>query len=67
MSGGLREFEEAAKILDEARRRLYAVLAGDQARPTEAGTVGPGSGPVGGATGSGPAPGEGEGGPPAEG
>ena len=32
MSGGLREYEEAAKILDEARRRLYAVLAGDQVR-----------------------------------
>jgi hypothetical protein len=32
MSGGLREYEEAARILDEARRRLYAVLAGDQAR-----------------------------------
>ena len=32
MSGGLREYEEAAKILDEARRWLYAVLAGDQVR-----------------------------------
>jgi DNA-binding PadR family transcriptional regulator len=32
MSGGLREYEEAAKILDEARRRLYALLAGDQLR-----------------------------------
>jgi DNA-binding PadR family transcriptional regulator len=32
MSGGLQEYEEAVKILDEARRRLYAVLAGDQAR-----------------------------------
>jgi DNA-binding PadR family transcriptional regulator len=30
MSGGLREYEQAAKILDDARRRLYAVLAGDQ-------------------------------------
>jgi DNA-binding PadR family transcriptional regulator len=38
MSGGLREYEEAAKIIDEARRRLYAVLAGDQVRP------GPGTG-----------------------
>ena len=32
MSGGLREHEEAAKVLDDARRRLYAVLAGDQVR-----------------------------------
>ena len=39
MSGGLREYEEAAKILDEARRRLYAVLAGDQARGTTSGPV----------------------------
>ncbi len=37
MSGGLREYEEAAKILDEARRRLYAVLAGDQVRGTSSG------------------------------
>ncbi len=34
MSGGLREYEEAAKILDEARRRLYAVLAGNQVHGT---------------------------------
>jgi hypothetical protein len=39
MSGGLREYEEAAKILDEARRRLYAVLAGDQVRGTAIGPV----------------------------
>ncbi len=39
MSGGLREYEEAAKILDEARRRLYAVLAGDQVRGTTSGPV----------------------------
>ena len=31
MSGGPREYEEAAKVLDDARRRLYAVLAGEQA------------------------------------
>ena len=37
MTGGLREYEEAAKILDEARRRLYAVLAGDQVRATSSG------------------------------
>ncbi len=37
MIGGLREYEEAAKILDEARRRLYAVLAGDQVRATSSG------------------------------
>jgi hypothetical protein len=31
MSGGSREYEEAAKVLDDARRRLYAILAGEQA------------------------------------
>jgi hypothetical protein len=31
MSGGPREYEEAAKVLDDARRRLYAILAGEQA------------------------------------
>ena len=39
MSGGLKEYEEAAKILDEARRRLYAVLAGDQVRGTSSGSA----------------------------
>lgn len=52
MSGGLREYEQAAKILDDARRRLYAVLAGDQVR----GGPGPGD-PVTGTEGQeGPAP-----------
>lgn len=31
-NGGPREYEEAVKVLDEARRRLYAILAGE-ARP----------------------------------
>ena len=30
-TGGPREHEEAVKVLEEARRRLYAILAGDQA------------------------------------
>jgi DNA-binding PadR family transcriptional regulator len=34
MSGGPREYEEAAKVLDDARRRLYAILAGEQAGHT---------------------------------
>lgn len=50
MSGGPREYEEAVKVLDEARRRLYAVLAaegpGDHgSAPDEAeGSVGPPAG-----------------------
>jgi hypothetical protein len=43
MSGGPREYEEAAKVLDDARRRLYAILAGEQAGhvgPEAAGGVG---------------------------
>jgi DNA-binding PadR family transcriptional regulator len=34
MSGGPREYEEATKVLDDARRRLYAILAGEQAGHT---------------------------------
>jgi DNA-binding PadR family transcriptional regulator len=29
MNGGPHEYQEAVKVLDEARRRLYAVLAGE--------------------------------------
>jgi hypothetical protein len=35
MSGGPREYEEAAKVLDDARRKLYAILAGDKVGHSE--------------------------------
>jgi len=40
MSGGPREYEEAVKVLDEARRRLYAILAEDHPRATGEGQGG---------------------------
>jgi DNA-binding PadR family transcriptional regulator len=33
MNGGPGEYQEAVKVLDEARRRLYAILAGQQEGP----------------------------------
>jgi DNA-binding PadR family transcriptional regulator len=38
MTGGPREYEEVAKILDETRRRVYAILAGEQGGATQSGT-----------------------------
>jgi DNA-binding PadR family transcriptional regulator len=40
MTGGPREYEEVAKILDETRRRLYAILASEQAGPAPSGGAG---------------------------
>ena len=37
MTGGPREYEEVAKILDETRRRLYAILASEQGGTAPAG------------------------------
>jgi DNA-binding PadR family transcriptional regulator len=54
MSGGPREYEEVAKLLDETRRRIYAILANE---PSTTGT--PASGTAGsGPSGGGAAPGE---------
>jgi len=56
MSGGAREYEEAAKVLDDARRRLYAILAGEQAwRPGPDVAEGP-DGAEGASPAAGPAP-----------
>ena len=44
-AGGQRECEEAAKVLDEARRRLYSVLAGDQATGVQTPPTPPGTPP----------------------
>jgi DNA-binding PadR family transcriptional regulator len=57
MAGGQRECEEAAKVLDEARRRLYSILAGDQAAGVQTAgmqTAPPGPGTPPGEGGAGP-------------
>jgi len=42
MTGGPREYEETAKVLDETRRRLYAILASEQpGTPTGGSAEGP--------------------------
>ena len=42
MIGGAQEYGEAVKVLEDARRRLYAILAGEQTKAGEAGgTAGP--------------------------
>jgi len=40
MVGGPREYEEAVRVLDEARRRLYAILAGEQVAGAHAAPAG---------------------------
>jgi DNA-binding PadR family transcriptional regulator len=40
MTGGQREYEEVAKILDETRRRIYAILASEQGQAAD-GAEGP--------------------------
>ncbi len=55
MSGGPREYEEVAKLLDETRRRIYAILASEPAGTGPTGTAPAGTGPTGtGPTGTGP-------------
>ena len=44
MSGGPREYEEVAKLLDDTRRRIYAILASE---PSGAAKAGPAEGPEG--------------------
>jgi DNA-binding PadR family transcriptional regulator len=44
MSGGPREYEEVSKLLDDTRRRIYAILASEPSSTTQAG---PSEGPQG--------------------
>jgi hypothetical protein len=56
VSGGPREYEEVTKVLDETRRRIYAILANDPATTTTSGSGTSGSGTSGsGTSGSGTA------------
>jgi DNA-binding PadR family transcriptional regulator len=47
MSGGPREYEEVAKLLDETRRRIYAILASEPAGTSPTGTASTSTGPAG--------------------
>ena len=51
MSGGPHEYEEVAKLLDETRRRIYAILASE---PSGSAPAGAAEGPEGGGAPSGP-------------
>ena len=44
VTGGPREYEEVAKVLDETRRRLYAILANEASGTATSGETSEGAG-----------------------